>query len=90
MYLSMLFNYLDNLLHQVLYGDIQLDQLLSLLSTKGLTVSNVKSTSCNHIITLSDQTSTVTLSPGVTSVTSQTCQMRMMLQKAIQSLLISV
>ena len=75
-----------------LYGDVELQELISVLTSQGLTPNKVEplGSGDHYLITLSDHNSTITLSPNVTSITAHSGKMRQTLQNVLNSLLVTL
>ena len=76
----------------VMYGEVELQELISVLTSKGLTPNKVETLGAgdHFLISLSDHNSTITLSPNVTSITAHSGKMRHTLQGIVSSLLVSL
>ena len=75
-----------------IYGDVELQELIAVLTSQGLTPNKVEALGSgdHYLITLSDHSSTITLSPNVTSITAHSGKMRQTLQNVLNSLLVSL
>ncbi|KAL5268236.1 hypothetical protein ACHWQZ_G002186 [Mnemiopsis leidyi] len=79
-------------LRSAMYGEVELQELIAVLTSKGLTPNKVETLGAgdHFLITLSDHSSTITLSPNVTSISAHTGKMRHTLQGIVSSLLVSL
>lgn len=76
----------------VLYGEIDLQELISTLSSNGLTPNKIDTLGAgdHFLISLSDHSSSITVSPNNTSITAHSGSVRQTLQNIVSSLLVSL